>query len=109
MVVRETSNGQWVRINVNPDVPAVYFGDRFLKASRKKSDTTPVFTAPTKPLTFGLVFNADVWAKIQALDDMEVRDHSLLGPNKTNVLLHHSSIRGTTKWLVHGIQQVQST
>lgn len=73
MVVRETSNGQWVRINVNPDAPVVYFGDRFLKTSRKKSDTTPVFTAPTRPLTFGLVFNADVWDKIQARDDMEVR------------------------------------
>lgn len=79
MVVRETSNGQWVRINVNPDVPVVYFGDRFLKASRKKSDTTPVFTAPTKPLTFGLVFHADVWAKIQALEDMEVRDFFFCG------------------------------
>jgi hypothetical protein len=71
---------------VNPDVPAMYFEDRFLKASCKKSDTTPIFATPTKPLTFVVVFNADVWAKIEALDDMKVHDHCLLGLNKTNVL-----------------------
>jgi hypothetical protein len=71
MVLRETTKGKWKEVQVEKERPLVYFGDRFLKPSKKKSDPTPVFNAGP-PQMFGLVFPKDVWDNIQAQEDMEV-------------------------------------
>jgi hypothetical protein len=76
MVLRETTKGKWKEVQVDNRTPLVYFGDRFLKPSKKKSDTTPIFNAGP-PQMFGLVFPKDVWNNIQAQEGKEVRKISL--------------------------------
>jgi hypothetical protein len=71
MVLRETTKGKWKEVQVDKLRPLVYFGDRFLKPSKKKSDPTPIFNAGP-PQMFGLVFPKDVWDNVQAQEDMEV-------------------------------------
>ena len=70
MVLRETTKGKWKEVRVDKQRPLVYFGDRFLKPSKKKSDPTPIFNAGP-PQMFGLVFPKDVWDSIQAQEGME--------------------------------------
>jgi hypothetical protein len=65
MVLQETTKGKWKEVQVNQQRPLVYFGDRFLKPSKKKSDPTPIFNAGP-PQMFGLVFPKNVWDNIQA-------------------------------------------
>ena len=65
MVLHETTKGKWKEVQVDKQRPLVYFGDCFLKPSKKKSDPTPIFNAGP-PQTFGLVFPKDVWDRIQA-------------------------------------------
>jgi hypothetical protein len=59
MVLRETTKGKWKEVRVDMQRPLMYFGDRFLKPSKKKSDPTPIFNAGP-PQMFGLVFQKDV-------------------------------------------------
>ena len=72
MVLRETTKGKWKEVRVDIRRPLVYFGDRFLKPSKKKSDPTLIFNAGP-PQMFELVFQKDVWDNIQAQGDKEVR------------------------------------
>ena len=76
MVLRETTKGKWKEVRVDIQRPLMYFGDRFLKPSKKKSDPTPIFNAGP-PQMFGLVFPKDVWDNIQAQEDMKVCKISL--------------------------------
>jgi hypothetical protein len=76
MVLRETTKGKWKEVQVDKQAPLVYFGDRFLKPSKKKSDPTPIFNAGP-PQMFGLVFPKDVWDRIKAHEDIEVHKISL--------------------------------
>jgi hypothetical protein len=76
MVLRETTKGKWKEVQVDEQRPVAYFGDRFLKPSKKKSDPTPIFNAGP-PQMFGLVFRKDVWDNIQAQEDKEVRKITL--------------------------------
>jgi hypothetical protein len=71
LVLRETTKGKWKEVLVDKQRPLVYFGDRFLKPSKKKSDPTPIFNAGL-PQMFGLVFPKDVWNNIQAQEGVEV-------------------------------------
>jgi hypothetical protein len=86
MVLRETTKGKWKEVQVDKQRPLVYFGDRFLKPSKKKSDPTPIFNAGP-PQMFGLVFPKDVWDNIQAQEDMEVRKISLHDMHFSNMIL----------------------
>jgi hypothetical protein len=76
MVLRETTKGKWKEVQVDKETPLVYFNDRFLKPSKKKSDPTPIFNAGP-PQMFGLVFPKDVWDSIQAQGDKEVHKISV--------------------------------
>jgi hypothetical protein len=86
MVLRETTKGKWKEVQVDKQTPLVYFGDRFLKPSKKKSDPTPIFHAGP-PQMFGLVFPKDVWRNIQVQDDMEVHKISLNFMNFSDINL----------------------
>lgn len=69
--IRETTGKQWARIS---PTDMAYFGGRFTAASRKKSDVTPVFQAPSKPQTFAFCLPNSVWNNIQAREDYKVRN-----------------------------------
>ena len=73
MVLCETTGGEWFQVNASVDSEAIpYFRTHFIKAPPRKKDITPVFTPPSKPPVFGLVFEENVWSKIEALEDEEV-------------------------------------
>ena len=78
MVIRDASNGGWIELERFSELS--YFGDQFLKPNPRKKDGTLMFSAPAKPLAFGLVFEKDVWRKLELAWDQDVRSlyHSFI-------------------------------
>jgi hypothetical protein len=72
MVLRDASNGGWMRVDPNSDVS--YFGDMFLKPNNRKKDGSMIFHIPNnvKPPVFGLVFNASVWKAVETFWEEKV-------------------------------------
>ena len=85
MVLHETTKGKWKEVQVDKHRPLMYFGDRFLKPSKKKSDSTPIFNAGP-PQMFGLVFPKDVWDNIQAQEVRKLSIHITMDFSEMNLL-----------------------
>jgi hypothetical protein len=79
MVLRETTNGGWVKVDWESTSSSdsemnTYFGDRFLKPNPRKKDGSLMFHAPAnmKPPVFGLIFQSHVWKEIQVIKEAGV-------------------------------------